>query len=705
MEPSTCWCSSTLGRSRRRFSTSMEDSTPAPLPAPLLVAALRFDPPESPPLLPDTSLEAWLRTRVKDVPGEAALAAAKLLAEGATVPFVARYRKDETSGLDEAALRRVAAAREVFERMEARRAAILDVAERQKKRTPELEERLQAATRPHHPRGPLPALPQEEGARGCRSRGRARAPRRVDLGHRARHGDARRRVRPSSSGPSPTGIPRRECGDAAAAIAGAKGLLVERLAEDGRPARPRAARGRGEGRRPRHRGPTRPRPGASTRRSSASRRRPPPCARAPRRIACSRCAAGPTKAICRSPVVPPEGDAAVMERLRGGLRGGRAHRPRGPGCGRPEGGRTGGPGEKRLARGGGRAAAEHSRRRRPHRHPSPGGDRAAALHGAAPGPATRAGGASHERRRGGGSRGRSRSIREGLPLHPGPGGKGRGGQGASGGPRPRGRGGGSRRGRRHRRARARSLRGRSIRSVVRGQGAGAERSRRRGLASHRGGPGRASRARCRDAQRGLPGPTPAGSPLRAPEGREPHPGRGTLPSRGLAAPPGPPTRPDPRDLPARHGRRRERRERLCPGGDLGTRRRAGQGHRPASRDERPLREPRCPARRGRPGRQGLRAGRGLPVRQGRRQSSRRYPRASRALPGPRGLRRPRGQVPCRSLRTRGGLAADRRRDAPGGSRPADPGRRGARARGARARPARDRSCPSATGPTCVGWRI
>lgn len=96
--------------------------------------------------MPDTSLEAWLKTRVKDVPGDAALAAAELLAQGATVPFLARYRKDATLGLDEAALRRVAAAREVFERMEARRAAILDVAERQKKRTPQLEERLLAAS-------------------------------------------------------------------------------------------------------------------------------------------------------------------------------------------------------------------------------------------------------------------------------------------------------------------------------------------------------------------------------------------------------------------------------------------------------------------------------------------------------------------------------------------------------------------------------
>ena len=96
--------------------------------------------------MPTPSLEAWLQTRVKDVSGEAALAAAKLLADGHTVPFLARYRQDETGGLDEAALRRVVAAREVFERLEARRATILEAAERHKKRTPALEERLYAAS-------------------------------------------------------------------------------------------------------------------------------------------------------------------------------------------------------------------------------------------------------------------------------------------------------------------------------------------------------------------------------------------------------------------------------------------------------------------------------------------------------------------------------------------------------------------------------
>jgi len=96
--------------------------------------------------LPAPSLEDWLQTRVKDVSGESALAAARLLAEGYAVPFLARYRKDETGGLDDASLRRVVAAREVFERMEARRASILESSERLKRRTPELEERVAAAT-------------------------------------------------------------------------------------------------------------------------------------------------------------------------------------------------------------------------------------------------------------------------------------------------------------------------------------------------------------------------------------------------------------------------------------------------------------------------------------------------------------------------------------------------------------------------------
>lgn len=180
--------------------------------------------------MPDTSLEAWLRTRVKDVSGEAALAAAKLLAEGATVPFVARYRKDETSGLDEAALRRVAAAREVFERMEARRAAILDVAERQKKRTPELEERLQAAT-------DLTTL-EDLFQPFRKKKGPSVAAREAGLEPLAEwiwttgHGtETPQEGQTLELWAFTYRNPDKGVGDAAAAVAGAKALLVERLAE------------------------------------------------------------------------------------------------------------------------------------------------------------------------------------------------------------------------------------------------------------------------------------------------------------------------------------------------------------------------------------------------------------------------------------------------------------------------------------------
>ena len=144
----------------------------------------------------------WLQTRVKDVPGESALAAAKLLAEGKAVAFLARYRKDDGGPRRGGAEARVAA-REVFDRMETRRAAILDVAERQKKRTSELEDRLAAAT-------DLPSLEdlylplrKKRGATVA-ARKRGLLPSRTGSGRPAMGQRRRRRARPWSSGPSPS---------------------------------------------------------------------------------------------------------------------------------------------------------------------------------------------------------------------------------------------------------------------------------------------------------------------------------------------------------------------------------------------------------------------------------------------------------------------------------------------------------------------
>lgn len=68
-----------------------------------------------------------------------------LFAEGATLPFVARYRKEITGGLDEVQLRDVRDRAEYLHEMEARRAAILKSIDEQGKLDPALAARIRAA--------------------------------------------------------------------------------------------------------------------------------------------------------------------------------------------------------------------------------------------------------------------------------------------------------------------------------------------------------------------------------------------------------------------------------------------------------------------------------------------------------------------------------------------------------------------------------
>jgi uncharacterized protein len=72
-------------------------------------------------------------------------AAIRLLDEGHTVPFLARYRKEATGGLDEDQLRQVAAALERHRALEDRRKVIVASVEEQGKLTPELSRRLASA--------------------------------------------------------------------------------------------------------------------------------------------------------------------------------------------------------------------------------------------------------------------------------------------------------------------------------------------------------------------------------------------------------------------------------------------------------------------------------------------------------------------------------------------------------------------------------
>jgi len=89
-----------------------------------------------------TPFFSWLRSVEPKVPEAGAAAVLKLQADGATVPFIARYRKEQTGNLDEVQIRAVIDAKQRFDRVVARQAFVVEAIERQKKLTPELREKI-----------------------------------------------------------------------------------------------------------------------------------------------------------------------------------------------------------------------------------------------------------------------------------------------------------------------------------------------------------------------------------------------------------------------------------------------------------------------------------------------------------------------------------------------------------------------------------
>ena len=68
-----------------------------------------------------------------------------LIEEGATIPFIARYRKERTGGLDDTQLRKLAERYEYLTELQARRETILTSISDQGKLTPALERALLSA--------------------------------------------------------------------------------------------------------------------------------------------------------------------------------------------------------------------------------------------------------------------------------------------------------------------------------------------------------------------------------------------------------------------------------------------------------------------------------------------------------------------------------------------------------------------------------
>ncbi len=69
---------------------------------------------------------------------------AALLAEGSTVPFIARYRKEATGALDEVAITAIRDRLQQLQQLDERKAVVLESIEKQGKLTDELKEKINA---------------------------------------------------------------------------------------------------------------------------------------------------------------------------------------------------------------------------------------------------------------------------------------------------------------------------------------------------------------------------------------------------------------------------------------------------------------------------------------------------------------------------------------------------------------------------------
>src|SRR3982750_4722896 len=90
------------------------------------------------------TFSTWFAAQQPQIPLAGAQAILALAEGGATVPFIARYRKEQTGNLDEVAIRQGLDAKERWDAVIKRQAFIVEEIGRQGKLTPELEARLRA---------------------------------------------------------------------------------------------------------------------------------------------------------------------------------------------------------------------------------------------------------------------------------------------------------------------------------------------------------------------------------------------------------------------------------------------------------------------------------------------------------------------------------------------------------------------------------
>ncbi len=160
-----------------------------------------------------------------DLPSAGVGAVARLLSEGATVPFIARYRKEATGGLDEVQIRQVEEKHAYYRDLEERRQTMLREIDKQGKLTDALRTELLACrSKTQLEDLYLPYKPKRR-TRAIMARERGLEPLAERIWAQAAEG-------------SPTAeaqafvAPDREVPDAVAALSGARDIVAERIAED-----------------------------------------------------------------------------------------------------------------------------------------------------------------------------------------------------------------------------------------------------------------------------------------------------------------------------------------------------------------------------------------------------------------------------------------------------------------------------------------
>jgi protein Tex len=157
------------------------------------------------------------------LPGRSVDAALLLFEEGATIPFVARYRKERTGGLDEVQLRDIAELHRKLQELGQRRAAVREAIEGQGKLSSELRRKLEACSSKAELEDLYAPYKKRRKTRADNARARGLAPLAELVLRQPRQGspqgEARRFVDTSK------GVP-----DVESALAGARDIVAESIA-------------------------------------------------------------------------------------------------------------------------------------------------------------------------------------------------------------------------------------------------------------------------------------------------------------------------------------------------------------------------------------------------------------------------------------------------------------------------------------------